>query len=302
LKKGGEKMRTVLVPTAAILVSLFSLLVGPGCSDPERDTCDDECFGRQTRCAGNIVQMCGRHDDDICLEFGGDDPCPPGQGCRDGACVDAPATCGNGDCDLDEDCSICEEDCACSLEATCIDGTCIGDEPECGDGECETGEDCGNCEPDCGECPSACTYSYPTVDFEISMCSLSLDYEGVAVESADYSVLTEGLPEFSGADFSIIFFFYPDVRPGRYSLSLEQRSVLVVAHVRTPEDDEVFYATSGQAVISAIGFTEGSTLEGEITNLVLSKMASLAPPPEIDPEGYSICIESIPFDCVLYIY
>ncbi|MGZ5966138.1 MAG: hypothetical protein ACXWP4_00625 [Polyangiales bacterium] len=61
---------------------------------------------------------------------------------KSGSC--GPKTCGNGSCDLGEDCSTCPGDC----------GSCAG----CGDGVCVKGvEDCASCAADC--CATVCTES-----------------------------------------------------------------------------------------------------------------------------------------------
>jgi uncharacterized protein YkwD len=80
--------------------------------------------------------------------------------------------CGNGLCQMGEDCSSCMEDCGecpevppgcgdgeCSGEGetcgTCADdcGPCPDPEPACGDTVCDAGENCSICFEDCGECP-----------------------------------------------------------------------------------------------------------------------------------------------------
>jgi cysteine-rich repeat protein len=72
-------------------------------------------------------------------------------------CVEGGPICGNGTCDLHENCRICAQDCAC--EAICGDSYC--DAPEtisscpgdcshvCGDAVCDPGETTTNCETDC---------------------------------------------------------------------------------------------------------------------------------------------------------
>lgn len=75
---------------------------------------------------------------------------PPGSLCYDGEIIfnsdgrcmgfdgKCENSCGNGICELSEDCKSCEEDC----------GKCI----ECGDGICSKNEDCYSCILDCGLC------------------------------------------------------------------------------------------------------------------------------------------------------
>jgi hypothetical protein len=61
-------------------------------------------------------------------------------GCVDGACLTG-SSCGDGNCNGDETCTICEVDC----------GICDPD-PSCGDGNCNGNETCNTCETDCGTC------------------------------------------------------------------------------------------------------------------------------------------------------
>ncbi|MFH1585757.1 MAG: hypothetical protein ABIB79_03250, partial [archaeon] len=80
-------------------------------------------------------------------------------GCTEGICD---PYCGDGSCNGDETCEICESDCG--VCPYCGDGTCNGGEScetcesdcgaciGCGNLLCEDGEDCNNCESDCGPC------------------------------------------------------------------------------------------------------------------------------------------------------
>ncbi len=147
------------------------------CEDGEcvEPVCEPDCADRE----------CG---DDGC---GGDcGPCADGGVCVAGACEDAPAACGDGACQDDEDCANCPADCgcpegevcdapsracapacvpdcegricgsdgcdgvcgACDDEQLCMDGACVDAPPECGDGVCEEGESCLGCPLDCGVC------------------------------------------------------------------------------------------------------------------------------------------------------
>ena len=89
--------------------------------------------------------------------------------CADSDCLTfcAGPTCGDGICDVVEDCVGCENDCG-PCPAGCGDGTCDATEdcascsPDCGacatcgDGTCDPGEDCTSCAGDCGSCPPGC--------------------------------------------------------------------------------------------------------------------------------------------------
>jgi len=103
--------------------------------------------------------------------------CSDGELCIDGVCV-VPAGCGNGVCELGEDCYSCPDDCISGQGEgtcdTCFKGVCDGkcnpskDGPGCadcassfccGDGICEGGEYDGNCGIDCTAAippPSSC--------------------------------------------------------------------------------------------------------------------------------------------------
>jgi hypothetical protein len=82
-----------------------------------------------------------------------------------GDTIGACASCGDGVCNGDEDCSTCPNDCG-QCQPRCGDGICNGLEtcrscpgdcgacpPICGDGTCDTSENCNNCSADCGICP-----------------------------------------------------------------------------------------------------------------------------------------------------
>jgi len=67
--------------------------------------------------------------------------------------------CGDGTCDVGEDCSSCAEDC----------GACPA---FCGDGTCDFVEDCTSCPEDCGACPSFCGDGICDVDEDCASCGL----------------------------------------------------------------------------------------------------------------------------------
>ncbi|MDP6942565.1 MAG: lamin tail domain-containing protein [Myxococcota bacterium] len=76
-------------------------------------------------CGATDVFATGADADELGTPGGPNPPCPT-------------STCGDGACDSDETCLLCEADC----------GACA----TCGDGACDDGESCQNCEADCGPC------------------------------------------------------------------------------------------------------------------------------------------------------
>ena len=159
--------------------------------DCERCPRDCGCTGDQRCEGGRCVEVCtpdcaGRTcGADGCGSSCGD--CTGAQVC-DGAgrCGDRPVACGDGVCDLTEDCGTCVDDCACRAGERCQDnacvevcvpdcnrricgddgcggtcgdcpadqvcdgaGRCIGVPDDCGDQACNNGEDCGTCPADC---------------------------------------------------------------------------------------------------------------------------------------------------------
>jgi len=66
----------------------------------------------------------------------------------EGECVGVPTSCGNQQCEDNEDCGNCLADCPCGLDEYCKGGECI--KRVCGNGECEPGESCETCDKDCG--------------------------------------------------------------------------------------------------------------------------------------------------------
>ena len=80
--------------------------------------------------------------------------------------------CGDGTCDLDEDCTTCAADCG-ACPSTCGDGTCSAGEDcdtcsadcscpsACGDGSCDTAESCSSCSADCGICAGGTGPDFP---------------------------------------------------------------------------------------------------------------------------------------------
>ena len=156
-----------------------------GCSsDPD---CSDGlyCNGAET-CVGSVCQpgtppVCG--DDglfcngtEICDEVGDTcastgDPCAEGTACDEAQDSCIPLNCGNGTCDVGENCTNCSDDCISAQNGTCsdcwkgeCDGSChpVKDGPTCadclvnyccGDGVCEGEESIDNCAVDC---TSAC--------------------------------------------------------------------------------------------------------------------------------------------------
>jgi hypothetical protein len=85
--------------------------------------------------------------------------------CYNGGC--GPENCGDGECQPEEDCTVCPEDCG-ECPDTCGDSVCqpyedcntceedCGPCQWCGDGYCDENEDCETCPEDCGDCPLLC--------------------------------------------------------------------------------------------------------------------------------------------------
>lgn len=126
-------------------------------------------------------QECG---DDGCGGSCGE--CADGWICEEGFCTPPEAMCGDGTCDPGEDCTRCNDDCACgegeACEAgecvcvpdctdrlcgddgcggscgdcdgdfVCEEGACVPPPPECGDMVCDERESCVECPIDCGFC------------------------------------------------------------------------------------------------------------------------------------------------------
>ncbi len=122
----------------------------PLCSDCVNDVCavDEFCCNEtwDSVCVGLAEEVCG-------LDCGGGPACGDGvcdidEDCETcpadcGECPPPPPECGDGVCDINEDCETCPADC----------GECPPPPPECGDGVCDIDEDCETCPADCGECP-----------------------------------------------------------------------------------------------------------------------------------------------------
>ena len=116
---------------------------------------NEHCVAGQCICAPNCTgKDCG---DDGCGGSCGD--CTEHYDCQSGTCAYIP-WCGDGSCDLDEDCSACPADCGnCCGNAVCDAqyeedcATCPADCGNCcGNGLCdpEQEEDCATCPADCG--------------------------------------------------------------------------------------------------------------------------------------------------------
>jgi hypothetical protein len=117
--------------------------------DEDCTTCSEDCGPCSTGdccepqdgpgCGDQFIQDCVCLDDPWCCGNEWDQTCVDevdAFGCGD--CGGGGADCGDGDCDVDEDCEICPADC----------GPCLG----CGDGWCDMVEDCESCPADCGPC------------------------------------------------------------------------------------------------------------------------------------------------------
>ncbi len=122
--------------------------------------CESECAAGAVRCTDGGQQLCEQRDNDLCLEWGADSPCPAGQSCDelsgdcqpscagDADCGNAlvPGRCVGGRCVIEGDCDPstgegCVDPEQCFLaSADGEDGVCLQDcdpvEPECAAGGC----------------------------------------------------------------------------------------------------------------------------------------------------------------------
>jgi hypothetical protein len=123
--------------------------------DENCSTCPQDCpcpIGQQCQngvCVDIVTcpnGICGPGEN--CSNCAEDCPCPPGQQCQNGSCVTI-LTCPNGVCGPGENCSNCPQDCPCPSGQTCSNGTCVF----CAAGFCGTGQNCSNCPLGC-PCPS----------------------------------------------------------------------------------------------------------------------------------------------------
>jgi hypothetical protein len=102
------------------------------CTEAGYCACTPACDGKE--CGGN---GCG----------GSCGTCPGGYECdAQGACQQILPSCGDGECNGDEDCASCADDC----------GPC----DSCGDNKCQDGETCASCAEDCSACADSdcCAY------------------------------------------------------------------------------------------------------------------------------------------------
>ncbi|MFH2028628.1 MAG: LamG-like jellyroll fold domain-containing protein [Nanoarchaeota archaeon] len=107
----------------------------------ECDLCIADCGAASTYCDGEKFDDARGCGTDNCV---GTHTCLPTQTCQSGACIDIPATCGDGDCDeTTEDCTSCESDCACVVGKECVDGACS--EPVVNEQEFLAPIDCDTC-------------------------------------------------------------------------------------------------------------------------------------------------------------
>ena len=133
--------------------------VAGACQEGAPPSCaDDGLFCSGNEVCDELAQGCGHTGD----------PCGGGTICDEGTDLCLPLTCGNGICDVGEDCGSCPVDCGSGTGGTCgacfkgrCDGVC---DPKkeglacadcaptwcCGDGSCEGDETVGSCATDCG--------------------------------------------------------------------------------------------------------------------------------------------------------
>ena len=167
------------------------------CDPPDGTSCNDAC--ELIECGDGMMEgseECDPPDGTSCndacelIECGdgmmeGSEECDPPDGTScDNDCKTIVATCGDGNCDPDEDCSSCDVDCG-TCPATCGDGNCDPDEDcsscdvdcgtcpaSCGDGNCDPGEDCSSCDVDCGTCPATCGDGNCDPDEDCTSCDV----------------------------------------------------------------------------------------------------------------------------------
>ena len=124
--------------------------VDENCSDtgrcvPKIGTCQ---LNAERRCVGGKMRWydsCG-FQQDIAEDCGAD-------GCDDTGCKRPAIQCGDGSCQVGEDCVSCAQDCPCQGGKTCDAATakCLDANANCGNGTCDTaqGESCASCPADC---------------------------------------------------------------------------------------------------------------------------------------------------------
>ena len=164
-------------------------------------------------CGGCSCEACVCEMDGWCCEFNWDEFCV-GE-CQDfcGGC-DSVLNCGDGQCQIGEDCNSCAADCACLEEELCVGGACCA--PSCGAKQCGDdgcGGSCGQCiegtgclggkclandgcvswnEPGCGECE--CQECVCELD---SFCCTGT-WDQICVGLCSYQCLGCGAPESCG--------------------------------------------------------------------------------------------------------
>jgi hypothetical protein len=72
----------------AILVALTFSFVMTGCGSSGA-SCNDDCTQGEQRCSNNNAgyEVCGNHDSDSCMEWGGLVDCTGGDTCSNGSCA-----------------------------------------------------------------------------------------------------------------------------------------------------------------------------------------------------------------------
>ena len=86
------------------------------------EQCADECLLEgEKSCAGNSLISCGEFDEDDCLDWGEQEPCPEGHLCKNGVCVCWP-NCAGKECGPDGCGGTCG---SCSTCFSCHQGLCL---------------------------------------------------------------------------------------------------------------------------------------------------------------------------------
>jgi hypothetical protein len=98
-------------------------------------------------------------------------------------CIQEEAVCGDGKCNLEEDCNSCSYDCG-ECPTFCGDNYCDSNEncnscsqdcgscpAFCGDNNCDSNENCNSCSQDCGICPTFCGDNNCDLNEDCNSCS-----------------------------------------------------------------------------------------------------------------------------------
>ena len=96
--------------------------------------CQDECDEPDSKgCKDGAIVTCGDFNADACLDWGDQEPCPPGHKCSDAKCICVPQ-CDGKECGASGCNGVCG---SCILGTDCVNGKCIegGCQDECAKGQ-----------------------------------------------------------------------------------------------------------------------------------------------------------------------